>query len=269
MPSLEPYIPHLLPFSLVLSRVLGLFMFTPLLSSVTLPRQVRVVVALSFAVAVYPSVPGQHLPATLDLFSLAPLLICEALVGVVLGLLALLPLAALQMGGYIMGHQMGLAIAQSYNPEIGAESSAVGQLLFYMGVLIFLVMGGLDLVYIALATTFQTLPAGGLTSTAAPLDALVTLLSASFEFALRVSMPVSAVVGLVLVAIGFMMKTMPQINVMSIGFAIKIITGLAALTATVVVLHDVTLIELSRAMDLMGVWAEDPAGHAPTGVSRG
>jgi len=269
MPSLEPYIPHLLPFAMVLSRVVGLFLFTPLLSAGTLPRQVRVVIALSFAVAVYPSVPEQHLPANLDLLSMAPVLICEALVGVVIGLLALLPLAALQMGGYIMGHQMGLAVARSYNPEIGAESSAIGQLMFYMGVLIFLMMGGLDLVFVALATTFQTLPTGSLTTTAAPLDALVTLLSASFDFALRVSMPVTAVVGLVLIAIGFMMKTMPQINVMSIGFAIKIVTGLSALAATTVVLHDVTMIELSRAMDLLGVWADDPTGHLATGGTHG
>ncbi|MFT5424212.1 MAG: flagellar biosynthetic protein FliR [Phycisphaerales bacterium] len=262
MVSLEPYIAHLIPFSLVLSRVVGLFLFTPMLSGTSLPRQIRVVLALTFAVAVYPMVPPQQFPTEMGLMGLAPMLISEALVGVVIGLIALIPLAALQMGGYIMGHQMGLAMARSYNPEMGAESSALGQLMFYLGAMIFLSIGGLDLVFLALATTFTTLPMGGLTSTAAPLDAIVRLLGAAFEFAMRISMPVSAVVGMLLIAIGFIMKTMPQINVMSIGFAIKIIAGLSATSAMLYVLQDVSAIEIQRVLDIMLEWARDPMGTA-------
>lgn len=264
MVSLEPYIAHLIPFSLVLSRVAGLFLFTPMLSGASLPRQVRVVLALTFAVAVYPMVPTQQFPAEMGLLGLAPMLASEALVGVVIGLIALLPLAALQMGGFIMGHQMGLAMARSYNPETGSESSALGQLLFYLGAMIFLGLGGLDLVFLALATTFTTLPIGGLTSTAAPLDALTRLLGASFDFAMRISMPVSAVVGLLLVSIGFIMKTMPQINVMSVGFAIKIIAGLSAVSATLYILEDVAAIEIQSVLDLMLEWAMDPLSRETT-----
>jgi flagellar biosynthesis protein FliR len=45
-----------------------------------------------------------------------------------------------------------------------------------------------------------------------------------------VAAPVTGIVLLLVIVIGVMGKTMPQINVMSVGFAVKIIAGLAMLT---------------------------------------
>ena len=51
------------------------------------------------------------------------------------------------------------------------------------------------------------------------------------ELALRISAPVLAIILIETIATGFLMKTMPQMNIMSIGFAIKIVLGFAALIA--------------------------------------
>ncbi|MBU1071993.1 flagellar biosynthetic protein FliR, partial [bacterium] len=53
--------------------------------------------------------------------------------------------------------------------------------------------------------------------------------AAFFAIGLRVAAPVILVLLLVSVAMGFIVKTVPQINILVVGFPIKIAVGLAAL----------------------------------------
>jgi flagellar biosynthesis protein FliR len=59
----------------------------------------------------------------------------------------------------------------------------------------------------------------------------------------------------VLVAMGFLMKTMPQINILSVGFAIKIVVGLTILAATLYAIDEVVVDELSGIIDHVLRWS--------------
>ncbi|GJM19094.1 MAG: flagellar biosynthetic protein FliR [Phycisphaeraceae bacterium] len=261
MGLLEPVLAHAAPFILVVFRLLGLFVLTPLLSSANVPRMVRVMIALSFAAAVYPTMPPPAGgPMDLDLVELLPLMLTEVMIGSTIGLIASIPLIALQMGGYFMGYQMGLALAQAYNPELDTQSGVLGQLLFYLGMAAFVALGGLDAVFMALLDTFETLPSGVFASDVMPLELLVAILTSSFEFALRIASPVMGVIVMILVALGFMMKTMPQINVMSVGFAAKILAGLLTLSAMIFIIDEVSVDEMRKAIDAILNWAQTLGG---------
>ncbi|MEL7474075.1 MAG: flagellar biosynthetic protein FliR, partial [Planctomycetota bacterium] len=110
MNGVTPLLEHVAPLFLVASRMLGLFMTAPMLNSLNLPRQVKVLLGVSLAVAAYPIAgPQAQIGAEqLDLFSLAPILFGEALIGSIIGLLASLPLILIQLAGYLAGYQMGL-----------------------------------------------------------------------------------------------------------------------------------------------------------------
>lgn len=261
MSWIEPLLPHTVPFLLVLSRLLGVFVFTPLLTSASLPRMVKVMVALAFTAAVYPTVASRLTPTPEpDLVVLAPLMLTEVMIGATIGMLASLPLIMLQMGGYIMGYQMGLALAQAYNPELDTQSGVLGQLLYFLGMAAFVTMGGLELVFLSLLRTFDSVPIGAFSADVMPLDLFVGLLDAGFGFALRIAAPVLAVVVMILVAMGFVMKTMPQINIMSVGFAMKIMAGLATLLAIIYVVDQVTGEEIERVLMLIARWSGSPGG---------
>ncbi|MEQ8769941.1 MAG: flagellar biosynthetic protein FliR [Phycisphaerales bacterium] len=259
MVSLEPLLVHAAPFMLVMFRLLGLFVLTPLLSSANVPRQARVMIALSFTAAVYPTLGPGAAPDP-DLVTLVPLLVTEIMIGATIGLLVSIPLIALQMGGYVMGYQMGLALAEAYNPELDTQSGVLGQLLFYMGMAGFVALGGLDATFIALLGTFESMPPGVFSMDVMPLDLLAGILSSAFEFALRIATPVTAVIVMILVSIGFMMKTMPQINVMSVGFAAKIVAGLLTIAAVIVAIDEVSTEEMHKVVDAVIEWARTLGG---------
>lgn len=256
MPSIQPLLDHAVPYLLVVFRLAGLFLFAPLLSSRMVPGRIRALLAVMFAGAIYPAVPSavQAAPDT-DLFGLLPLVSCELLVGATIGLVASLPLMGMELAGMIMGHQMGLSIARSYNPEADTDSEVVGQLCYYLGLGAFVAMGGLNALYLCILRSFERVPAGFVGGRSPPLEMVVGTLGAGFELALRVSAPVVCAIFLVMIAIGFVMKTMPQINVMSVGFAIKILCGLVVLAASVAVLDQVSGDETERVLIAVLEWA--------------
>lgn len=232
MPILEYLQPIVVPFMLVLTRIAGLFLFTPLLSSTVVPRVYKALFAFLFAIAIFPRAVAIGVPpgVVANLPTLGMVMFSELLIGIVIGIIAGLPIAALQMGGYIMGYQMGLGLAQAYNPEMDGSDDVVSQLLFFMGITAYIAAGGLDLVFVTLLSSFEHIPMGSFAATQVPLDLYVNLLSSGLELAVRVAAPVMGVIILALLAMGFIMKTMPQINILSVGFAAKIMAGLFILT---------------------------------------
>ena len=259
MPTLGPILPHVLPLAMVIVRLSGLFVFTPMLSSGSVPLVFKALLAFMFALAVYPFVPPVAVDASVDLFGLAPLLFAELLIGMAIGLIASVPLLAVQMGGYVMGYQVGLSLAESFNPELEANGSVTGDLLFYLAAFVFIGIGGLDVLFVTLAESFHTAPVGMFAAGDVPLDPLVAVLSSGFDLALRVATPVMVVVSMLMIAIGFVMKTMPQINVMSIGFAAKIVAGLAMLLVSLEAVGVVAQDEILDTFDLLGAWVRSLA----------
>lgn len=248
---------HLVSFALVTARLGGLFMFAPLLSGPAVPVRVRAMLAVMVSLAVYPGLMegGVARAEPLSLFGVAPVLAAEALIGAAIGLLASIPLVAVQTGGHVMGYQMGLGIASVYNPEMDTQSDAVGELVFYLAVAAFLSMGGMEQMFAALVGSFASLPPGAASMQPGALDLATGLAASGFELALRVAAPVTGIIMLLMLAMGFIMKTMPQINVLSVGFAIKIVVGLIVLGLALRVLDIVVRDELSDGLGLVVRWA--------------
>ena len=252
MRTLEPLLQHLVPFTLVVFRLAGLLVFTPLLANRSMPRQFRAMLAVMFGVAIYPVLPQAiQIEPTADLASLLPLVVSEALIGVVIGFLAGLPILALDMAGFLMGHQMGLSLGRVYNPDMGSESDAIGQVLMYVALGTFLTLGGLEAAFAALVSTFRNVPIGAFAVDRIPLEAIVGLIGSSFELAVRVAAPVLCIIFLLMIAMGFVMKTMPQINVLSVGFTVKILFGLAMLAVSLSTMQYVTAEEINRVLLLI------------------
>lgn len=254
MPDFTPILVHAMPFMLVLTRITGVFLFTPMMASNSIPSTFKVLLAFTFATAIYPFVPQSSLPESLDLVQLVPLMFSELMIGAVMGLIMGIPMMAIQMGGYIMGYQMGLSLAESFNPELDTNSSVIGQLLFYLSIFIYIGVGGLELIFVTLADSFVTIGSGSFGLQDTPLDLLVHVINSGFELALRVASPILGVISLLLIAMGFIMKTMPQINIMSVGFSIQIIAGLTIMLLLIGVIGAVAGDEILMTLEALRAW---------------
>ncbi|MGP1346411.1 MAG: flagellar biosynthetic protein FliR [Phycisphaerales bacterium] len=260
--ALEPLLPHIPAFVVVLSRIAGLFLFAPLLSSSAIPLQIKILLVLAFAVSVYPTVGFAGMAyVRLDLYSLAPLMASEMLIGAVIGLLAALPLHAVQLGGLLVGQQIGLGMAQVVNPAMDIEGDNLGQMLFLMTLALFMGMGGIEVLFGGVVHTFAAVGPGGLALSEAPLHLVLGLLASGFDLALRLAMPVLAIIFAENAVMGFVMKTMPTLNIMSFGFPIRIILGLFVLVVALGVMYGHMFEEVDFSLATIERWVA--ALHGP------
>lgn len=229
---MEAYLTHIVPFLLATFRLAGTFLIAPIVASAAIPMQARVLTVFALGIAVYPSLPAWQMSADPpDLLTLAWGVIGETLIGFCIGLMMMMPVAAVQLSGLLMGQQMGFGLASVYNPAIETETDLIGDLLGYLALGIFLSLGGLEGTFVAVAKTFQHVPLGGFAASLAPVELITSMLGSGFDLATRVSLPLMGIILIETVATGFLTKTLPQANIMSIGFAVKIFLGFAAIIA--------------------------------------
>jgi len=228
----EQILPHAIGFLAVLCRLGGLFIFAPVLGSSSIPMRIKAMIALVMTAAVYPLVSGAAVGiGEVTLPALGWLVFTESLIGLSIGVLATLPIVGMQVGGALMGHQMGLAAAQVFNPTLDTEADTIGQLMLFVGLVVFLSIGGLDAMHLAIAHSFDRIPIGGFSAAQAPLGLIVGALQSGFELAFRVGAPVFCIMLVESIGTGFLMKTVPQLNILSFGFPLKILLGLFTLIA--------------------------------------
>lgn len=246
--------PHVAPFMLLLARISGLFIFAPVLSSSGIPFRVKGLLLFMLTLALYP-IAGPIAAPQADVFSLAVIIAAEGLIGLTLGLLAALPMYAAQLGGQLMDQQIGLGLAAVYNPAMDTEGTVIGDLVLNIAIAVFISLGGLDALFIGIARTIESIPLGAASLFESPLDLLVSLVTSGLELALRIAAPVIGIITLETIAAAVISKTMPQINIMSIGFAIKIGAGFIALITALSPINGAITSAIIEGSNIMLDWA--------------
>jgi len=245
MSSIDALSQHLVPATLVVARVSGLAIHGPVLSSPSIPLRIKGLLVAALGLAVYPSVAGSSvLPSEISLGVALPLVAIELGIGAFIGFMASMPLLAAQFAGLSMGQQIGLGFARFYNPAIGEESDALEQILFFLALATFVALGGIESMFSSVVASFGALPAAAVpamftgASETSPLAVFTGALGASFELGLRVAAPLLASVCRETVVMGYLSKSVPQLNVLSIGFPVRIILGLGIIVASLAAIDE-------------------------------
>ncbi|MFH5803809.1 flagellar biosynthetic protein FliR [Alienimonas sp. DA493] len=168
--------------------------------------------------------------------ALARLSLGEFTIGFALGLGMLSVLAGLRLAGELVDQQIGTALGEVFNPMLGASASTAGQLLGLLGTAALLTLPGVDghlRLFGTLLDTFRTQPPGAGWVSGEAWKTLAELAGAGMTLGLRVAAPTMAVMSLMSLTVGFLGRTVPQINVLSVGFPTRAAAGLLILALTI------------------------------------
>ena len=262
---------HVVPASLVVFRLGGLTIYGPVFGAAVVPVRVKVLLTLLLGLSVYPLLVQRGFAGSAGAkLAQVPVLIgFELLLGLVIGWLASLPLTAMQTGGLLIGQQIGLGFAQIFNPSIDDEADVIGQMLFFMTLASFLIIGGHEAMVLAVLNSFEFIPAGGFRMDGGLLTIVVAMLAAALELALRIAAPLLAIIFLESIAMGFVSKTVPQLNILSLGFPIRILIGIAIVAVGLYIIHEVMMqytdSVLESIMTIIGADRAPGAALAPGG----
>lgn len=212
-------------FALVLARVAGLTLGAPIFASSQIPGLIKVLVVVALSLVAFPIVHAT-LPAALTLPQALVGMVGEFILGELMGLSAGAALFAAQMAGKIVSYQSGFTLGQVVNPLFDEEFSVIDQLYFFAAFMVFLAVGGHLILVSVLLDSFRLVPPMAWVSDVSLAEFLRGLLENCFDVALRLAGPVMLALLLASIVMGFLAKTMPQMNVLSVGFAAKIAVAL-------------------------------------------
>jgi flagellar biosynthetic protein FliR len=219
-------------FMLVFTRVSGLVITAPVFGKNQIPAQVRVFLALALAALVMPSQWTRVVTPPLTLLNLLVLIGGELVVGLCLGLGVDILFAGTQLAGQLIGRIAGETMAEVYDPSVDDSLPILSQFLNMLCLVVFVCIGGHRLVIAALLDTFQSLPPGGTGIPADAAGALVTLLAESFTLGIRAAAPVMTSLLLASLVVGLIGRTLPQLNVMALGFGVSALVAYGTLAMT-------------------------------------
>jgi flagellar biosynthesis protein FliR len=227
--DLTPLYPLVVPFLLVLFRLVGIFVFIPFFSNSSIPGNVKILLGLAITVCVWnivPGVRGAALHSAQTLPGLVSAIAGEMTVGLLIGMMLAAVFAGIQMGAHLISQQMGLSLSTIYDPAFEDQSTVIEQVAFWIALVAFLTMGGHREVLNAVVYSYHRVPlGGGGLSPEVMLETTIGSMDASFHAATRVAMPALVAFFIATLTAGLMARSMPQMNLMTVGIAVHLIVG--------------------------------------------
>lgn len=212
-------------FFWVLLRVGMLFFLLPLFGARNIPPLWKAGLSLVVAAVLTPVVPGpQVLPETLPDVLVG--VVSELVMGLFLAFGARILLASVQMAGQFMSFQMGFSMAGAIDPQEGTQNTLIAEFLYVFTILIFLAIDGHHLFIAALAKSFYIVPPCSFHLRPSLSEFLIQMSGQMFVVALKISAPIIIALFLSNLCLGIVARTVPQVNILMIGFPVNIGIGL-------------------------------------------
>lgn len=214
---------------LIFMRVLGMFTAAPIFGHAHVPPQVKIGLALTISLALLSVVPQPPAILAENVWLLAAAAVKEAAVGIILGFVATMVFMAIQLAGEAADIQIGFGLANIADPLLGTQTSLLGQFQFIVATLLFLIVNGHHLLLAALVRSFSLVPLDAFALHGILSARILDILAQLFLIGLSIGAPVMLAVFLTDLALGLLGRTVPQMNLLLVGFPIKILVGLGML----------------------------------------
>ncbi|MCC6544142.1 MAG: flagellar biosynthetic protein FliR [Nitrospirae bacterium] len=213
-------------FTLIFVRTAAMIFFIPFLGARNVPRVFKIGLSLMMSLILIGIVKIDAAIISADLITMTAGIAGEIIIGFTIGLIAKLLFSALEMAGEIIGFQMGFSIVNVIDPQTSTHVPIIGQFHTIMATLIFLTINAHHLFIAAIAESFTLVPPLRLALTDQMFAGIMTLSRDIFVLAIRIGAPVIVALFITNIALAIVSKTMPQMNVMMVGFPITIAGGL-------------------------------------------
>jgi flagellar biosynthetic protein FliR len=225
------------------ARVSGVIIVAPL-GWFHAPVRVKVTLVLLLAFVAHGL--SEHALAPASAFETGLSLCTEFMVGIGIGFIVRLVVSIAEICGDIISPAIGLGVATAFDPTTQSTQSVVSNILRHFIVLVALIIGVHRVVLGGLLEGFRLLPIGTAGKPGELLPMIVQLTSLAFAAGVRIALPLIAVLYMTQVALAFIARAAPQMQVFNVGFAVLLGVGLFLLAAILPDISRSFIIELSQ-----------------------
>lgn len=222
--------PELGLMGLELARLSGVVAVSPIPWSNT-PKRVKAGLLIFLVLVVH----GQGNPPELEVqspFWAATHISTEFVIGLAMGMVVRLSLAAAEMAGSILSMPMGLSAAEAFDPTAGRSDTVLTRVFRMLAMLLAVIVGLHRVMLGALLASFHALPVGTAQHLEATFPLLLELSGHILSVGVRLALPLMSILLMANVALAFVARAAPSMQIFNVGFAVLLATGAVVLVVS-------------------------------------
>lgn len=230
-------------FALETVRVAGMVIAAPLAWQ-SAPLRVRGALVLLIAFAAHAEGAGGlggHSPEQMA-FSAGG----EFMLGLGIGFVVRLFVAVAEMAAEYIAPMMGIGAAQLFDPQTKAMQNVLSTLLRNFAVLLGLLAGIHRLLLAGVLASFRAVPVGTLSNPALETPVILAMTTDAIAAGVRIAIPFIAILFMSQIALAFISRAAPAMQIFSVGFAVTLATGALVMVLVLPDLGYELLAEVSR-----------------------
>jgi flagellar biosynthetic protein FliR len=216
-------------FILLFSRISSFFAFMPFFSHANISVTIKTALTLYLTILLFPISTTANIE--INTISMIMMVFGELTIGFLGAFLLNMAYSALSFAGSQISMVMGFSMATLFDPITGTNSPLISQILTLIALLFFLAFDGHHLILLYLSQTVNHIELGSFYPQNEWIETFITSVSMMFKMGLVISFPIIALSLLSDIIFGMLMKTMPQFNLLVVGFPIKIFLSTLVLMA--------------------------------------
>lgn len=220
-------------FFLIFLRLSGLFYTAPIISSTTVPTQIRIYLTLICTLIVLNLIPKIEYNPYYTLMDYFFISVKEVMIGLLLGVVPRVFFAAVDFAGTLIGFQMGFSVANVVDPQTDTQVSIMASFQNVLATLLFVLVDGHHIFFEVITISYEKIPIAGFLFSPAKIEPLVQLTATIFFNGLKLGAPLVVSLLFANVIMGMMARSVPNLNVFVVGYPFTIMLGLILMLAGV------------------------------------
>lgn len=213
-------------FVMVLLRLSGIMFTAPIFSNDGIPRRIKGFLVLITALVTFAPLAQKGLVSSPETpMEIMVLGAGEVVIGGTIGFIVRLVFTIFRVSGQFYSIQMGFGIINVFDPLAQSSVPIISQLKSVIMSILFLIIGGHHYILQAVFKSYEWIPDIYAFQIKVISREFINQFTRIFYLGFLIGIPLIGIVFLMTTALGILSKLAPQMNVMVIGFAVKVLVG--------------------------------------------
>ncbi len=221
-------------FLVILVRMLGFFLMLPVISGRSVPAAAKISIAGSLAVIAFVSGMVTEIYYYDNFIGYVVLLAVEFFTGLLIAYGVSTAFQLFYFTGQLVDYQIGFSMVSVFDPVSQIQVPVTGNFYYLIICAFFVMTNGLRQMIHTLYFSYEVLPPGAANLIGNPdlFSMILTIMTSFIVLAVRIALPIMATILVVDVALGLLVKAVPQMNIFVVGMPMKLMIGLIVLYIT-------------------------------------
>lgn len=216
---------QLFGFLLIFSRIGAAFMTLPGFSDATVSPQIRLLLAVGFALVLTPVITPMLPPDPGNVFDLTILMVKEMLIGVFIGGLVQIMMSAVAFAGFLIATSMSMSNAFIFSPTMSSSNTVVGTFMTLLGITLFFSLDLHHLLFYGLIDSYDVFKPDHAIFIGDMAQDIAQVIGRSLVLGLKMAAPFMVIIIGILFAMGLVARMVPQIQVFILSVPVQMLVG--------------------------------------------